>query len=679
MERQGVRSTATLLFAVLAGACFAVATYLVVFDQGTRDPALSLIWLLAGPLPYFLIGVVGRWRGQSVCTFAAPLLWLGGAGGIAAALGHLAMAGDRIGVDDGWQPAIMLGYQITCLIVFVLLARAFALVPDGLHRYRYERIILRSLWILPVLGVVVFLVGSAGRFELVALPDRPLLVPGLVPMLPSLPEPVVLAYRSCWIVVLVGVVLFGIRVARMEPTERRQTRAVPIVMSVVIIECVALGFGYLWFAGSAPQLPLPNGILGMVPFVVLFVAVVVTGVRRDVLGIGSVARRILIYAGAWILIAAVYLGLATGLGLAATARLPVAVAILITVAATIALEPVRRWVNRMAERQVFGRRLTGYEVLVRLGSTLEHVGRPHELAELLAAGLRDGLGLAWAEVRLEDSVATAGIRASPAVLEQPLRHGGVELGMIRCGTRLDGPYGPRDHELIDTLARQTVLALQNRRQTVELEASRARIVQAQDAERRRIERDLHDGVQQELVALVAKLALTRSTLRRDTDRAGRLVEELQHEVVRIVDDLRELAHGIHPSVLSDEGLVAAVESSARRMPIPVTVSTSSGLRDARFAVDVEESAFYFVAESLTNVLKHARATKAAIDLVATNGSLQLEVRDNGSGLPPTVCSGSGLTALRDRIEAVGGSLRVGNADTGGATVHARLPAAAGVS
>ncbi|MFC7620348.1 sensor histidine kinase [Microlunatus sp. GCM10028923] len=680
MDRQGVRGVVAVAFAALAAVGFVGAACLAVTQPvNGAEPWLGVVWLLAGPLPFFLVGVAGRWRGPIRCTLAAPLLWVGGTGAIAAVLGYLAGAADPAGPLRQAKIGLMITYQLACMIMIVLLTRALALLPDGRYRYPYERIILRGLWLLPLLGVISFVTAPAGRLDQLALPGDGRPVPGPVPVPTWLPEPLASAYQDYWFVAVIGVALFLIRAVRMSPAERRMFRVIVIVMSVLTIELVALVVGYLWFADETLNSLLPNGILGLLPFVGVLATVVVAGVRNGVLGVGPAARRTLVYAGLWILIAGVYLGLATGLGLAATARLPVAIAIVITVAATIALEPVRRWVNQIAERQVFGHRLSGYEVLIRLGSTLEHAGRPHELAELLATGLRDGLGLAWAEVRLEDSVATAGTRIGPAVLEQPLRHDGVELGMIRCGTRLDGPYGPRDHELIDTLARQTVLALQNRRQTVELEASRARIVQAQDAERRRIERDLHDGVQQELVALVAKLGLTRSTLRRDADRAGRLIEELQGEVVRIVDDLRELAHGIHPSVLSDEGLVAAVESSARRMPIPVTVSTSTGLRNARFPVEVEESAFYFVAESLTNVLKHARATNAAIDLVATDGSLQLEVRDNGSGLPPMVCSGSGLIALRDRIEAVGGTVRVGNAPAGGATVHARLPTAAEVA
>ncbi len=207
----------------------------------------------------------------------------------------------------------------------------------------------------------------------------------------------------------------------------------------------------------------------------------------------------------------------------------------------------------------------------------------------------------------------------------------------------------------------------------ELVASRTRILQGRDAERRQIERALHDGVQQGIVALVAKLGLVRSMLDRDPSRTQKLIEELQVEALHIIDDLRDLAYGIYPSVLGDAGLVAAVEFNARRMPIPVTVTASTGLRETRFAVEVAESAFYVVAEALTNVLKHARATRVMINLAPASSTLEIEVQDNGVGLPASVRAGRGLTALRDRVETIGGMIKVGNVAGGGALIRARIP------
>lgn len=208
---------------------------------------------------------------------------------------------------------------------------------------------------------------------------------------------------------------------------------------------------------------------------------------------------------------------------------------------------------------------------------------------------------------------------------------------------------------------------------LETASDRLRIRHARYAERRRIQRELHDGLQQELVALVVKLGLVSSSLGRDPDLTRELLYELQDEVRRIIDDLRELAAGIYPSVLADAGLVAAVESCARRMSIPVAITVSGDLREARFPVVQEEAAFYFVAESLTNVLKHSGATRAMVNLSATCEALEVEVRDDGAGLPPSVGTRFGPAALRTRTEEAGGTIILGGSHDCGTTIRARFP------
>jgi signal transduction histidine kinase len=673
----GWRQTPIWLFAVLAGPCFVVAAYLAISYPPAHESESNsgLVWLLAGPLPFFVVGMLAHLRVE-VCLLSRQLLWVGGTFGIAGAIGYGVTAGVQVGADAGWLGVGVFGYQLACMIAIVLLARTLTLLPTGLFRYRYEWMTIRAMWAVPSLSVIIFFAGPTAYLDhAVFLGDVPG-PPSPLPSLPWLAGPVAAAYEYYWLASFVGVALFLVRAARMTPAERRTVRAILVVLGLITAELTALAIIASRLPEPIPVAMLPRSYFGLFPFVAILAAVVVAGIRNGALGGGVAIQRSLVYTGLWLLIAVGYLGLATALGLAATTRLPIVVAILATVAATVVLEPVRRKVNAFAERQVLGRRLSGYELLVRLGGTMEHAFRPHELADELAGGLLDGLGLDWAQVRLDDYVATAGTVVGDPAAERPLRHDGVALGMISCGPKSDSAFTVRDLELIETLARQAGLALHHARQTAELEASRARIVQAQDAERRRIEQDLHDGVQQELVAVVAKLGLARSVLPRDPSRSLVLIREVQDEAVRIVDELRELAHGIHPSVLSDEGLVAAVESRARRMPIPAAVTAPDGLRGARFAIEVEASAYYFVSESLTNVLKHAGATAVAINFAATNGSLLVEVRDNGSGLPAAVRSGSGLTALRDRIEAVGGSLRVANGTGGGAAVHARLPSGA---
>lgn len=219
----------------------------------------------------------------------------------------------------------------------------------------------------------------------------------------------------------------------------------------------------------------------------------------------------------------------------------------------------------------------------------------------------------------------------------------------------------------------TARLTQVQHQAGELAASRTRIVHAQDTERRRIEHHLHDGIQQELVALLAKLRLARNRLASDIEQTSAVLAEAQEDVYRVIDELRELAHGIHPAELTDQGLVAAVRSRARRAPISVSVLADASVNTARFAVDIEESAFYLISEALTNVLKHAYASHVTIRLAMTDGSLLVEVGDDGIGIPRACREGSGLTGLRDRVAAASGTFEVSNTN-GGTTVRAQLPA-----
>jgi signal transduction histidine kinase len=214
-------------------------------------------------------------------------------------------------------------------------------------------------------------------------------------------------------------------------------------------------------------------------------------------------------------------------------------------------------------------------------------------------------------------------------------------------------------------------------------------VTAQDDERRRIERDIHDGVQQSVVALITKLALVRSQLGRGAVPADDALGELQGDARELLNDLRELAHGIHPPVLSDRGLVAAVEARAGRLPVPVSIRASAVLRERRYGTDTEGAAYYLICEALTNVVKHAAATDTVVDFSAGNGCLHVTVTDNGTGFSGTPHDGAhdggtsgrgtGLTNLRDRVEALGGTLQVQTAPGQGTRIRAQLPITTGSS
>jgi PAS domain S-box-containing protein len=208
-----------------------------------------------------------------------------------------------------------------------------------------------------------------------------------------------------------------------------------------------------------------------------------------------------------------------------------------------------------------------------------------------------------------------------------------------------------------------------KRQQRELRASRARIVEAGDAERRRLERNLHDGAQQRLVSVSLLLRLAASRLDSDPASARRELERIGEELASALAELRELARGLHPSILTDRGLAVALESLAGRAPVPVAITTALS-QDPPEAI--EAAAYYVVAESLTNVAKYARASQAHIDVATENDCVVIEVADDGVG-GAHVGEGSGLRGLADRVEALGGQLDIHSPTGDGTRVHAEIP------
>jgi signal transduction histidine kinase len=202
----------------------------------------------------------------------------------------------------------------------------------------------------------------------------------------------------------------------------------------------------------------------------------------------------------------------------------------------------------------------------------------------------------------------------------------------------------------------------------QLAASRARIVQAGYEERRRLGRDLHDGAQQELVGAVMSLKLAQRRLARNPDEAGELLEEALGHMETGIRELRELAAGIHPSILTDRGLGAAVEALAARSPMPVELDE---VPPQRLPAPVETSAYFVVAEALTNAAKHARCSHVQLCVRTEEGAVTVEVRDDGVG-GATPSAGSGLRGLADRVSALGGRLEIESLAGEGTTVRARL-------
>jgi signal transduction histidine kinase len=312
------------------------------------------------------------------------------------------------------------------------------------------------------------------------------------------------------------------------------------------------------------------------------------------------------------------------------------------------------------------------DLIVELSRGLE----PGRLRDAIAQSLRDpSLELGY-WIREPDEyvdvgggpvsvVPTAG--RAVTILE---RHGRKVAALVH------DPALSEDPALLDAVSSAAGLALENERLVVELRArldevsdSRARIVEAGVTERRRLERNLHDGAQQRLVTLALHLRVAQETLHEDPPAAGVLLEGVGDDLKRALEELRELARGLHPAVLTDRGLAPALQSLANRSPFPVELT---GAPAHRLPEAIEAALYYFVAESLTNAAKHAGASEGVIELSTTPHAVAVEIRDNGSG-GANLTSGTGLRGLADRIEALGGELRLESDPGAGTLVRAELP------
>jgi signal transduction histidine kinase len=316
------------------------------------------------------------------------------------------------------------------------------------------------------------------------------------------------------------------------------------------------------------------------------------------------------------------------------------------------------------------------ELVASLGEAPAHP--PARLRDLLADALGDrDLDLAYwlpgderwidAEGRPFELPAPGGRRA---VLE--IEQDGERIGAVVH----DAALLEHEPELLRAIGAAAGLSLENERLAAELRASleevrasRARIVEAGDRERRRLERNLHDGAQQRLVALSLALGVARNKVSADPGAAERLIESAQGELQHALSELRELARGIHPALLADHGLGPAVETLAGRSPVPVEVSIATG---ERLPEPVEAAAYFVVAEALTNVAKYAGAEHASVRVARDNGSAVIEVSDDGvGGADPA--GGSGLRGLADRVAALDGRLTVASRNGTGTTIVAEIP------
>jgi signal transduction histidine kinase len=352
--------------------------------------------------------------------------------------------------------------------------------------------------------------------------------------------------------------------------------------------------------------------------------------------------------------------------------------------------PAYRLARKVADRVVYGGRASPYEVLSefseRAGETYSTEDVLPRMAQLIGQATGANAARVWLKVGSELRPAAAwpaetiGTRSLPSRdgelpdFEEEavgIRHQGELLGALTLEMRPSDPMNPSKERIVRDLASQTGLVLRNVRLIEDLRESRRRIVNAQDEERRRLERNIHDGAQQQLVALSVKLGLAERLVPKDPAKAVTMLGEAKAETGEAIEDLRDLARGIYPPVLADRGLVAALEGQARKSAVAVVVE-SDGI--GRYPQETEAAVYFSCLEALQNVAKYSEATFATVRLEQANGSLTFDVTDNGIGFDPTSASrGSGLQGITDRLAALGGTFDVRSAPGGGTTVSGSLP------
>jgi signal transduction histidine kinase len=662
---------------------------------------VTAVFMLLATVSYSSVGALIASRQSS-----NPIGWLFVA--VGASLGLASLAMHYGGVDDRTLalalPAEAAAILLLGLVLPFALPTLLMLFPEGTLLSRRWR---PAVWTAAV-AAVVFTLGrfaSPSTASLLDTPDWVRRIPGIG------------GFFAAGSVLIAGTTAAGfaslvIRYRGAAGDERQHVKwltkmlAAMVIASAASLASQAIGSAFdaevLWLVSFPAILVVLFGVLIGIP-----AATAIAVLTFGLYDVGVVMKKTIVYgllvAGMALFVALILLALSPlaggevgGSGVAGRIVSGVLFALL-------AFAALWGRMKRIARRAVFGRRATPYEVM---GDFAERLGESYSTDDVLprtADILRASTGADTARVwlRFGDELRPAAespAGASPAgamsladegVLPAlpgrsfPVRHQGELLGAFTVEMPASEPLSTTSERLTADLATQAGLVLRNVRLTEELKAtieelraSRQRIVTAQDARARKLERDIHDGAQQQLVALSVKVGLTEQLLSRDPEKAQAILVELKTDVTDALATLRDLARGIYPPLLADKGLRTALESQAQRAPVATTVEAED---IGRFSPEIEAAVYFCALEALQNVAKYANARGAFIRLAAPNGHLTFQVRDDGAGFDPDSAGrGTGLQGMADRLEALGGSLEIRSVIGAGTTVSGRIPVEADV-
>jgi signal transduction histidine kinase len=435
--------------------------------------------------------------------------------------------------------------------------------------------------------------------------------------------------------------------------------------------------------------PVWISVFQSVAFIFLFSTIAIAVLKYRLYEIDVVINRAVVYGTLAVFITLIYASIVVGVGTLVGGQSSKFLAALAAAVIAIAFQPVRERSRRFANRLVYGKRATPYEVLSDFAERVAGTYAVDDVLPRTAHILAEGMGARSADVwvKVGPELRTAGSWPSAPVSHVPLtedvavpgasatapvRYQGELLGALSVTKAPGEVLTSADQKLLADVASQAGLVLRNVGLIEELRASRQRLVAAQDEERRKIERNLHDGVQQQLVALNMQAGLLMR-VGDDPSKVAEMATQLQTRATEALDDLRDLARGIYPPLLADKGLAAALEAQARKSVVPVSVATD-GI--GRYEQPVEAAVYFCALEALNNVAKYAGASAAAVTIRQDDGHLRFTVTDDGSGFDTAVTSyGTGLQGMADRLDAIGGSLQVTSTPGAGTSVSGSVPVA----
>ena len=433
-----------------------------------------------------------------------------------------------------------------------------------------------------------------------------------------------------------------------------------------------------------------SAVIGGAGFLAFPVSIGIAVLRFRLYDLDIVVRKTVVAGVLAVFVAAVYAAIVAAGGFL-LGRNDATVSVIAAVILALAFQPVRARARRFADRVVYGKRANPYEVLTEFSSRVGGAYATEDVVPRMAQILGEGAGAKVARVWLRvgrelrpsaswppdaaipPNLAVDGdaVPSIPGVYVGAVRDRGELLGALSVEMPASDPMTPDKERLVADLASQAGLVLRNVALVEELRGSRRRLVAAQDHERRKLERNIHDGAQQQLVALAVKARLARQSVARDPAKTEEMLAQIEAETQTALDDLRDLARGIYPPLLADKGLGSALDAQARKASFPVRVD-ADGV--GRLPQDIEAAVYFSCLEALQNVAKYAGASGAAITITRAPTLLTFAVTDDGRGFDPTtVGSGGGLEGVADRLAAIGGTFDVESSAGEGTEVTGRVP------